>query len=218
MTIPLQPLPFSLDALEPHVSAVTVKLHHEQHEGGYVERVNDLVAKTPLAGRSLEEIVAATRDSDDRTLFNMASQAWNHSFYWRSLHPRAGGRPRGSVAKLIDKDLGGYERFVTTLTEAATAKFASGWAWLVLDDGRLRVAVSADADGPPDGQIPLLAIDVWEHAYYLDYQYRRAAYVTAVIEHLLDWDFANECLQIAAERKRAHDAPIAAFGERSAAR
>jgi superoxide dismutase, Fe-Mn family len=217
MTISLKPLPFSLTALEPHISTATVELHHERHEGGYVERVNSLVANTPLAALSLEELVCAAHDSGYEALFNAAAQAWNHSFYWSSLRPGAGGRPHGAVAKLIDRDLGGYDRFVSTFNEAATAKFGSGWAWLVLDNGHLRVTVTADADRPRDAQVPLLAVDVWEHAYYLDYQYRRAAYVAAVTEHLLNWDFANEGLRSAGEAERVCDDAVATVGERSIA-
>ena len=130
MTISLKPLPFPSDALEPHISATTVQLHHEHHEAGYVERVNRLVFGTKLAKHSLEEIVAVARDPPDQTLFNMAAQAWNHSFYWSSLHPRGGGLPHGAIAKLIDKDFKSYETFAEQLRQAAATKFGSGWAWL----------------------------------------------------------------------------------------
>lgn len=199
MTISLKPLPFPADALEPHISATTVRLHHEQHEAGYVDRVNRLVAGTKLANHSLEQIVAVARDLDNPTLFNMAAQAWNHSFYWSSLQPRGGGRPHGAIAALIDKDFGSYDIFVEQFRQAATTKFGSGWAWLVLQAGRLDIAATTNADLPSQEQLPLLVIDVWEHAYYMDYQYRRAAYVAAVVEHLLNWQFANERLRLADE-------------------
>jgi Fe-Mn family superoxide dismutase len=203
MTIQLEPLPFATNALEPHISALTVQLHHEHHERGYVERVNRLVSSTKLADRSLEQIVTVAREVDDRTLFNMAAQAWNHAFYWSSLHPRAGGLPRGAIAALIDRDFGGYQIFAEQLRKAATAQFGSGWAWLVLQRGKLEVIATSNADLPSEEQFPLLVIDVWEHAYYLDYQYRRAAYVDAVIERFLNWQFANERLQVATESTRA---------------
>jgi superoxide dismutase, Fe-Mn family len=203
MTISLKPLPFSPDALAPHISATTVQLHHEHHEAGYVESVNRLVSSTNLANHSLEQIVAAARDLDNQTLFNMAAQAWNHSFYWSSLHPHGGGVPHGAIATLIDKNFGSYDTFAEQLREAATTKFGSGWTWLVLQSGRLKVTATSNADLPSEEQIPLLVIDVWEHAYYMDYQYRRAAYVAAVIEHFLNWQFANERLRLADEENRA---------------
>ncbi len=212
MTISLKPLPFAPDALAPHISATTVQLHHERHEAGYVERVNRLVSGTKLANHSLEQIIAVARDLDDQTLFNMAAQVWNHSFYWSSLRPRGGGLPHGAIATLIDKDFGSYDIFAQQLREAATTKFGSGWAWLVLQSGRLEVTATSNADLPPEEKIPLLVIDVWEHAYYVDHQYRRAAYVGAVIEHLLNWQFANERLQLADEDKRAPQSRAAAIG------
>jgi superoxide dismutase, Fe-Mn family len=212
MTISLKPLPFSLDALEPYISATTVQLHHEQHEAGYVERVNRLVSGTKLANDSLEQIVAVARDLDNQTLFNMSAQAWNHSFYWSSLHPRGGGLPHGAIATLIDMDFGSYDAFAEQLREAATTKFGSGWAWLVLQGGRLEVTATSNADLPSEEQIPLLVIDVWEHAYYMDYQYRRAGYVAAVIEHFLNWQFANERLRLADEDSRGRQPRAATIG------
>jgi Fe-Mn family superoxide dismutase len=216
MTILLKPLPFSPDALEPHISAATVQLHHERHEAGYVERVNRLISSTKLADQSLEQIVASARDLDDHTLFNMAAQAWNHSFYWSSLHPRGGGLPHGAIATLIDKDFGGYPTFAERLRQAATDKFGSGWAWLVLQSGKLEVIATSNADLPSEEQIPLLVIDVWEHAYYMDYQYRRAAYVAATIEHLLNWEFANERLRLAEGDHHAWQSRAATIGLRPA--
>jgi Fe-Mn family superoxide dismutase len=212
MTISLKPLPFPPDALEPHISATTVQLHHEHHEAGYVERANRLVSSTKLVDHSLEQIVAVARDLDDQTLFNMAAQVWNHSFYWSSLQPRGGGLPHGAIAALIDKDFGTYDTFAEQLREAATTKFGSGWAWLVLQNGRLAVTVTSNADLPSEEDIPLLVIDVWEHAYYMDYQYRRAAYIAAVIEHFLNWQFANERLRLADEGNRALRARAAMTG------
>ena len=212
MSISLKPLPFPPDALEPYISAATVQLHHEHHEAGYVERVNRLVSGTERANASLEEIVAAARDLDNESLFNVAAQAWNHSFYWNSLHAHGGGLPHGAIATLIDKDFGSYETFAEQFRGAATTKFGSGWAWLVLDSGRLKVTATSNADLPSEDQVPLLVIDVWEHAYYLDYQYRRAAYVTAIIDHLLNWQFANERLLLADEHHRARESVAMTIG------
>jgi superoxide dismutase, Fe-Mn family len=212
MTISLEPLPFSPDALEPHISAATVRLHHDFHQAGYVERVNRLVAGTTLADQTLEEIVAAARDLDDRTLFNMAAQSWSHSFYWKSLDPRGGGMPHGAIATLIDKNFGSYDTFTAQLREAATTQFGSGWAWLVLRSGTLEILATSNADLPSEQRLPLLVIDVWEHAYYLDYQHRRAAYVDAVIERLLNWRFANERLRLADEVHRVRQSRDATIG------
>jgi Fe-Mn family superoxide dismutase len=196
MSISLPPLPYPSDALEPHISVATVRVHHDNHEAGYVDRVNTLIADTPLANQPLEAVIAS---APDQTLFNMAAQAWSHAFYWRSLHPRGGGLPRGAIAALIERDFGGYERFAGELRTAATSKFGSGWAWVVLEAGQLKITATSNADLPASSQTPLLVIDVWEHAYYLDYQYRRAAYVAAVLGHLLNWDHANERLEAAAK-------------------
>jgi Fe-Mn family superoxide dismutase len=212
MAISLEPLPFLPDALEPHISAATVRLHHEHHEAGYVERVNRLVAGTKLAEQTLEQIVAAARDLDNRALFNMAAQAWTHSFYWKSLDPRGGGMPRGAIAVLIDKNFGSYNTFAAQLREAATTQFGSGWAWLVLRNGTLEILATSNADLPSEQRIPLLVIDVWEHAYYLDYQHRRADYVDAVIERLLNWQFANERLRLSDEDNRVRQSRDATIG------
>jgi Fe-Mn family superoxide dismutase len=194
VAIQLQPLPFSPGALEPHVSAATLELHHGQHEAGYVERVNRLVAGTPLDEVSLEEIIAAADRSADRTLYNSAAQAWNHAFYWRSLSPNGGDRPHGAIGELVDRDFASYEEFAEKLRNTATGHFGSGWAWVVLNGERLEVVSTPNADLPAGGRFPLLAIDVWEHAYYVDYQHRRAAHVAAVIERLLNWEHANQRL------------------------
>lgn len=209
MSISLPPLPYALDALEPHISTTTVRIHHELHEGGYVERVNKLTAGTKLANRTLDAIIAAARAAGDSTLFNMAAQAWNHAFYWRSLHPRGGGLPHGPIADLIERDFGGYEPFAERLRQAAGGQFGSGWAWVVLDGERLEVISTSNAEQPAEGQLPLLVIDVWEHAYYLDYQQRRPAYVAAIVGNLLNWHHANEQLEAAGAHSRAA-APTAA--------
>jgi Fe-Mn family superoxide dismutase len=192
MSVVLPDLPYGYDALAPHVSAQTLRFHHDKHHRTYVDNVNKLVQDGPLANKSLVEIVkhAAAGGSESAGLFNNAAQAWNHDFYWRSMRP-GGGTPRGAIAARIDADLGGGEAFAKQFAAAAMGQFGSGWAWLVLDGGRLKITKTANGDTPlVHGQAPLLTIDVWEHAYYLDYQNRRADYVAAVIAHLLDWDFA----------------------------
>jgi Fe-Mn family superoxide dismutase len=190
----LAPLPYAEDALEPVISKRTLALHYGKHHRGYVEKLNKAVENTDLAHLALDEVVRrSARDTSLQGVFNNAGQAWNHHFYWRSLSPK-GGRPDGELLKRIERDLGGYERFAEAMTKAATGQFGSGWAWLVLDKGKLRIIATANADTPivRDGQTPLLTLDVWEHAYYLDYQNRREEHVKKVIDKLLNWGFAAE--------------------------
>jgi Fe-Mn family superoxide dismutase len=203
MTIKQQPLPFAPNALEPHIGEQTVRLHHERHEAGYVERVNAIATELALAPTSLEDAIAEARRRNHKTLFNMAAQAWNHWFYWLGLKPGGGGKPHGPIATLIDSQLGGYESFAGAFRNAATVHFGSGWAWLVLDRERLAIVTTANAELPAAEQTPLLVIDVWEHAYYLDYQNRRAAYVAAVVDHLLSWEWANARLLAAQQTPQA---------------
>jgi Fe-Mn family superoxide dismutase len=196
MPITLPQLPYPYDALEPHISRTTLEVHHGKHHRAYVEKVKTLAREVHLADQPLERIIQQTAgQAGHRALFNNAAQAWNHAFYWRSLRPGGGGGPQGEIAERVKTDLGGYGSFVEQLAAAATGQFGSGWAWLVLDGNRLKVTQTANADTPlADGQTPLLTIDVWEHAYYLDYQNRRADYVAAIIEHLINWDFASRNL------------------------
>ncbi len=194
MTFVLADLPYDYGALTPHISADTLRLHHDKHHRAYVENVNRLVRGTDLAGKSLEDIIrhsAAERGS--RALFNNAAQAWNHEFYWRSMRSSGGGKPHGLIAERIELELGGHEAFAEQFAAAATGQFGSGWAWLVLAAGKLKIVQTSNGDTPiAHGPTPLLTLDVWEHAYYLDYQNRRADYVAAFIAHLIDWDFVNE--------------------------
>jgi len=202
MPIELPDLPYAYDGLEPHISASTLKLHHGKHHRAYVEQVVYLegVAATDgeAAGddRTLEQIIHDSAGQEKlRQLFNNAAQAWNHAFYWNSMRPAGGGKPYGEIEAKIAKDFGSYRSFVQQLVFAATGQFGSGWAWLVLDDGKLKVVKTSNADTPiVHGQTPILVIDVWEHAYYLDYQNRRGDYVNAFLEHLANWDFANQNL------------------------
>lgn len=197
MPLILPPLTYEYDALEPFISAATLKLHHGVHHAGYVGRVNALVRGDALEGLPLRAIFERTAgDPAARSLCNNAAQAWNHAFYWRSLHAagkRASPSPR--LAARIAKDLGGQARLLEQLKSAALSVFGSGWVWLLERDGRLRVETTVNGDCPiVTGAVPGLVVDVWEHAYYLDYQARRAEYVSSVIEHLLDWDFAEHNL------------------------
>ncbi|MCI0429672.1 MAG: superoxide dismutase [Rhodospirillales bacterium] len=194
MQVILPQLPYAYDALEPHISRSTLEIHHGKHHRAYVEKARTLAAQVRLADQPLERIILQTAGQDrHRALFNNAAQAWNHAFYWRSLRPGGGGEPRGEIAERVKTGLG--DSFVERFAAAATGQFGSGWAWLVLDGDRLEITTTSNADTPlAHGQTPLLAIDVWEHAYYLDYQNRRADYAAAVIQHLLNWDFANRNL------------------------
>ncbi|MGB5064218.1 MAG: superoxide dismutase [Candidatus Competibacter sp.] len=191
----LPPLPYANNALEPAISARTIGFHYGKHHQGYVNNLNKLVAGTPLADQPLEAVIKATATPDQTVIFNNAAQIWNHTFYWNSLRPKGGGKPSGALAEMIDKSFGGFEQFKTEFAKAATSQFGSGWAWLVKDGDKLAVVKTGNADTPlVHGQKPLLTVDVWEHAYYLDYQNRRADYVTAVLDGLINWDFAAQNL------------------------
>jgi Fe-Mn family superoxide dismutase len=196
MKIELPALPYGEEALAPHVSSRTLSFHYGKHHKTYVENTKKLVAGTELADASLEDVIkAAAADPKKKGLFNNSAQAWNHAFYWKSLSPKGGGKPSGKLKDKIDTDLGGYDELKDALSKAAVTQFGSGWAWLVLDQGKLQVLQTANADTPmAAGKTPLLTIDVWEHAYYLDHQNKRPDYVTAVIDHLINWEFAAENL------------------------
>ncbi|MFA7388114.1 MAG: superoxide dismutase [Thiohalobacteraceae bacterium] len=197
MSVQLPDLPYDYDALAPVISGSTLRVHYDKHHRGYVDNLNKLIRDTPVANASLEEIVqwAARHAAADRkaaALFNNAAQAWNHAFYWLSLRPPNGGGPTGALTERITSSFGGLANFSDAYKSAASGHFGSGWAWLVLDGKQLKIVTTANADTPiVHGQTPLLVIDVWEHAYYLDYQQRRAAYVEAVVDQLLDWEFAD---------------------------
>ena len=190
----LPPLPYADTALEPLISANTLSFHYAKHHKTYVDNLNKLVEGKDLASMSLEEIIRASSGKADMAgVFNNAAQVWNHTFYWNSLKPDGGGKPTGAIAAAIDKDLGGYDKFKADLTAAAVTQFGSGWAWLVSEAGTLKIVKTGNAEVPlTKGQKPLLTIDVWEHAYYLDYQNLRAKYVETLIDKLLNWDFANQ--------------------------
>lgn len=196
MTLALPSLPYDYDALEPFISAATMKLHHDVHHRGYLDRVGVLVRGSDLEGQPLETIVRRSAgDAASRTLYNSAAQAWNHAFFWRCLRPAGrAGAPSQGFASRIAADFGGQKQFLDAFKSIALAHFGSGWAWLLERDGRLCIEATANADSPLGG-VPLVVLDVWEHAYYLDYQARRGEYLTAVLDHLLDWTFAEHNLQ-----------------------
>jgi Fe-Mn family superoxide dismutase len=190
--ITLPPLPYADDALAPVISANTIGFHYGKHHKTYVDNLNKLIGGTELADMPLEKIVAASAGQADRAaVFNNAAQVWNHTFYWSSLKPQGGGEPPAPLKDRIATSFGSMDACKKALADAATGQFGSGWAWLVADGGRLKVVKTANADNPlPQGLKPLLTIDVWEHAYYLDYQNRRGEYVNAVLDKLVNWEFA----------------------------
>lgn len=198
MSLSLPELPYALDALEPHVSRRTLAIHHGRHHAAYVEKTRRLVQHTPLASASLEQIIRTSSQLQDRSLFNAAAQAWNHAFLWKSMRPAGGGEAQGRVAELIEEAFGSQRTFGQEFVTVAGDQFGSGWAWLVLDGDRLRITATSNAETPlTTRQRPLLTVDLWEHAYYLDYQQRRLDYIAAFLGHLVDWEFANYNLGIA---------------------
>lgn len=193
MAINLPELPYAKDALAPYISANTLEFHQGKHHKTYVDNLNKLIAGTDLEAKSLEEIIKiAAKDPATAGIFNNAAQSWNHSFYWKCLKPQGGGTPTGAIAAKINATFGSHDKFVEELKNAGTTQFGSGWAWLVVDGSDLKITKTPNADTPlAHGQKALLTIDVWEHAYYLDYQNRRPDYLTAVIQNLINWDFVN---------------------------
>jgi len=188
----LPALPYAQDALEPYVSAKTMSFHYGKHHQAYVDNLNKLVAGTSLAGQTLEKIVTETASKAGATaVFNNAAQAWNHTFFWRSMKPGGGGKPGGRLLQLIEASFGSYEKFKTDFTNAAVSQFGSGWIWLVQEGDSVKIVKTSNADTPiAYGQTVLLTCDVWEHAYYLDYQNRRKDFVQAFLDHLANWEFA----------------------------
>ena len=194
--IELPPLPYAPDALAPVISAQTMSFHYGKHHKAYVDNLNKLVAGTEHAETPLEKLIAAVAGKADKAgMFNNAAQVWNHTFFWNSMKPDGGGAPTGAIAKAIDGAFGSYENFKKEFTNAAVTQFGSGWAWLVLDGDALKILKTANAETPvAEGLKPLLTIDVWEHAYYLDYQNRRGDYIKAFLDSLVNWDFAEKNL------------------------
>jgi len=199
MAFELPPLPYDKTALEPHMSAKTLEFHHGKHHQAYVTNLNNLIKDTPLAGKSLEEIIKATaKDEAKAGVFNNAAQVWNHTFFWSSMKPSGGGAPAGDLAQGVTRDFGGLDKFKELFKAAAVGQFGSGWAWLVADKGELKIVKTPNAVTPlTSGQVPLLTCDVWEHAYYLDYQNRRPDFVQTFLDKLANWDFAAKNLAAA---------------------
>lgn len=190
----LPDLPFANDALEPIISAQTISFHYGRHHRGYLDNLNRQLQGSPLATLSLVDLIKATAGRpEDEAIFNNAAQVWNHTFYWQSLKPNGGGEPPERLAAMMRDSFGSVQACKQALIQAANRQFASGWAWLVQDGARLRVVSTSNAELPlSEAFNPLLTIDVWEHAYYLDHQNKRAAYTEAVVERLLNWQFAND--------------------------
>ncbi|MBP7866025.1 MAG: superoxide dismutase [Acidobacteria bacterium] len=197
MPIVLPELPYAKDALEPVISARTLEFHHGKHHNAYVVNAVKLVAGTPLENADLETVVLeAAKDPAKAGLFNNAAQVWNHTFYWHSMKPGGGGAPTGPIADKIAAAFGSYEKFAEEFKNAGATQFGSGWAWLVLDGNDLRIVKTGNADTPPaHGWKALLTVDVWEHAYYLDFQNRRPDYLAAFVDKLVNWDHVNRLLQ-----------------------
>lgn len=192
----LPPLPYEENALGPMISSKTISFHYGKHHKGYVDNLNKLISGTEFADLNLDEIITETAGKIDKlSIFNNAAQTWNHTFYWKSLKEKGGGEPPLNLKKKIEDSFISVDECKKELANAAMSKFGSGWAWLVLDDDKLRVVNTSNADVPLTKKLkPLLTLDVWEHAYYLDYQNRRADYVSAVLDKLINWDFAADNL------------------------
>jgi Fe-Mn family superoxide dismutase len=188
----LAPLPYAENALEPIITAKTISFHYGKHHKGYVDNLNKLIAGTEYADLSLEKIIAGTSGQPEGVaIFNNAAQIWNHTFYWKSMNPKGGGEPPAALKQKIEASFGSVDACKKELAAAAVSQFGSGWSWLVLEGGKLKVVKTANAETPLIKSMkPLLTIDVWEHAYYLDYQNRRADYVNAVLDKLINWEFA----------------------------
>jgi Fe-Mn family superoxide dismutase len=196
MTITLPNLPYEKDALAPHISSKTLAFHHGKHHNAYVTNLNKLIEGTDLTCDTLEDIIKKTvNDADKAGIFNNAAQVWNHTFYWQSMKPNGGGLSTGDIAEKIDADFEGYDNFIEQLKNAGLTQFGSGWAWLVLKNNKLEIMKTSNADTPiAQGVKPLLTVDVWEHAYYLDYQNGRGNYLDAFINNLINWEFVNSNL------------------------
>ncbi|OGV40914.1 MAG: superoxide dismutase [Lentisphaerae bacterium GWF2_49_21] len=190
-------LPYEENALEPVITAKTMGFHYGKHHKAYVDKLNSLLKDSPLKGKNLEEIILASAGKDDMTaIFNNAAQAWNHTFFWKSMKPSGGGEPKGKMLELINKSFGSYAEFKKQFADSGMAQFGSGWAWLVQDGDKLRIVKTSNADTPIAHKLnPLMTCDVWEHAYYLDYQNRRGDFINAFLDKLVNWEFAEANLK-----------------------
>ncbi len=185
-------LPYALTGLEPYLTEETLDFHYGMHHAGYMKKLNKALGGNELEGSSLETIIKKSVSRTELTwIFNNAAQVYNHTFYWNSMKPKGGGRPKGDLARRIDEDFGGFKEFRKAFIKTSNSVFGSGWVWLIEDGERLKITKTSNADNPlAQGLKPLLTIDLWEHAYYLDYQNRRGEYIVAFIDHLVNWDFA----------------------------
>jgi len=199
-TIEQEPLSYKMDALRPYISDQTMRVHYDKHYAGYVDKANMLLKRGGFEGKTADEIIVFTAGKKEYTaIFNNVAQAWNHAFFWKCLKP-GGGTVGGEPADRIIKTFGSFDNFKQAFLEAANSQFGSGWAWLVLDGEKLKIVTTANADTPiAHGLKPVFTVDVWEHAYYLDYQNRRADFVENVLDHLADWDFVASQLKSTAK-------------------
>ncbi|MFL6747982.1 MAG: superoxide dismutase [Sphingomicrobium sp.] len=190
MAFTLPDMPFAKDALAPHMSAETLDFHHVKHHKAYVDKLNGLLGDTDLEAASLTDVIRAAHERGDKPLFNNAAQIWNHSFFWQCLAPEGSTRPSGKLREMIGSDFGDEQALLDKLATESTNHFASGWGWLILNNGKLEITSLHDADTPvAHGMTPLLTIDVWEHAYYIDYRNDRAKFVKTVLQNIINWDF-----------------------------
>jgi Fe-Mn family superoxide dismutase len=191
MAFELPPLPYAKDALVPHISAETFDYHYSKHHQAYVTNLNAAIKDKPEEQKSLEEIIL----SSEGPLFNNAAQVWNHTFFWNSMKPQGGGKPTGDLAQAIDRDFGGFDKFREQFVQAAVKQFGSGWAWLVAEGGKLKITSTSNADLPmKHKQTALFTVDVWEHAYYIDYRNLRQKFAEVVVDNLANWDFVAKNL------------------------
>ena len=204
MIITQNTLPYDYDALEPHISAETLSFHYDKHHRGYADKLNKLIDGTPYAELSLEDIVVKAREESNVGILNNALQAWNHTFLWESMSPNGGAKPDGRIKELVEESFGDIETFRKRFRDAALSQFGSGWVWLVLDGHKLKILTTGNADSPVGTRVlPLLTLDVWEHAYYIDYRNERARYVDAFLDKLINWKFAAANMRNADIRKAA---------------
>lgn len=204
MSISQPNLPYDLSALEPHISAETLSYHYDKHHRGYIDKLNGLIGDTPYQGLTLEQIIAKARVEAEISILNNALQAWNHTFLWESMSPNGGGKPEGRILEQIGDQFGDFDKFSQEFLDSAVGQFGSGWVWLVDDHGQLRIVATGNADSPVDTSVtPLLVLDVWEHAYYIDYRNERKRYVETFLSSLINWKFAAANLESARESRAA---------------
>jgi Fe-Mn family superoxide dismutase len=195
MAFTLPDLPYAKDALQPHMSAETFDYHWGKHHKAYVDKTNGMLGEKGLEGASLIDVIKTAKERGDKGLFNNSAQIWNHSFFWQCLAPQGSTSPSGRLKDMIDSDFGGHQQLLEKLATESANHFASGWGWLILNNGKLEVTSLHDADTPvAHGMTPLLTIDVWEHAYYIDYRNERPRFLKSVLENIINWDFVGQNL------------------------